>query len=279
MSEAHVELCKKYPVPRVVYQYLPPPEKDRDTTNILSARRFKLSQIGKMNDPFDMLPVFKEVTDELVIRNHIERILKQQGDSAPITPDMIAIYKERQMQIRNNPLVHWLNHAPDRRFLCLSCRDDGVLLWSHYARCHRGFAVGFRSEVLIETEPRTNLFEVEYNDLRPEFDGTATLDEQNDIRNLRALFKRKSPEWTYEQEWRAIHQPQALIDQDFLPFTIDAVDCVIFGALIERDVVTRLNQACTGGGLGSIPLKKARISNKGFGLEIVPTTWIEALKV
>ncbi len=278
MSDREVELSEKYPVPRIVYQYLPPPEGGRDTTNILSARRFKLSKIGTMNDPFDMLPVFKEVRDPSIIRNYLERSATRFDMYEKITPAMVAAWKARWEVIYDNPIAEWSRVATGTRVLCLSSRNNGVLLWSHYGQNHRGFAVGFRSDVLIETKPATLLFEVEYDDERPEFDITTVHDEQCSAESLLPLFKRKSREWSYEREWRATHRPETLNDGEYLPFSVEAVECVILGALIEKDVILRLNQACKTSGLDSVPLKKARLAKKRFELEILPTTWSEVLK-
>lgn len=225
-----------------------------------------------------MLPAFKEIRDPKVIGDYLERGLPRFDIREKVTPPMVADWKARWEKIYENPITEWSRITIDTRILCLSSRDNGVLLWSHYAQNHQGFAVGFRSEALIESDPSSMLFKVDYNDERPEFDITTAYEEQRAAEGLLPLFKRKSLEWKYEREWRATHRSETLENGNYLPFSIGTVECVILGALIEKDLIVKLNQACKVGGLDSVPLKKARLSKRRYELEIFPTNWAEALR-
>ncbi len=99
------------------------------------------------NDPFEVLPVFDEERKNLHINSR-----KEYGQRLGM-PDMGDIVEGGGEE--NMPVESWVDlaamiHDPlfekiHRRFrvLCFSCNPDPNLLWSHYANCHRGIAIGF----------------------------------------------------------------------------------------------------------------------------------------
>lgn len=207
------EEFNEYGVPKVLYQYLPPPTRDRDTADILSARRFKLSRVGSMNDPFDILPVLKSNADPRVVREYLERSRVRLGIHGRISPKTVADWKARWDQMSSDPLRYWPTFSANLRLLCMSKRNNGILLWSHYASYHRGFAVGFNPQILTESRPECLFFEVIYDDERPVFD-ISSFEKEAKEDGMQTIFKRKSSEWSYEQEWRALQRVSLLDDPD-----------------------------------------------------------------
>ncbi len=266
---------RDYPVPKILYQYLPEPTEAKDTSNILASRRFRLSRVGSMNDPFDVLPIIRKTRDHQQIREAMEAVSIHHGRIEPITARDVADFIARNEELANDPLTHWPRIAESTRLLCLSRKPDGVLLWSHYANYHRGFAVGFNSTVLIEANPPSRFFEVEYGDERVEFHINTAREARASGGNIGMwpLFKRKSVEWRYEEEWRALHHPTDLVDGLYLLYPIEAVHCLILGVLIDKDSEKKLRQACEASGLTGIELKRESLSADTFALEIVNTEW------
>ena len=97
---------------------------------------------------------------------------------------------------------NWLRNEATKEYavLSLSAVADSLLMWSHYADCHRGICLELQFEA---TEP---LHEVRYSTERPvlyyaDF-GDATCDRF--ARTVMDTLTTKSPDWAYEKEWRCI---------------------------------------------------------------------------
>ena len=123
----------------------------------------------------------------------------------------------------------------DPAVLSLSGRPDHILLWSHYANCHKGICIGFRTDgdylskavpVLYQEEfPRVSLYE-------------STHDERAEKASLT-----KSSIWSYEEEWRVVVVPSPHYKAaGARPFPPTSLRQVILGAEIgdeEREEVLR----------------------------------------
>ena len=89
------------------------------------------------------------------------------------------------------------------RILCYSALIDDPVIWSHYADCHRGMALGFEL-------PTNELFEVEYppDNARAQLEydkleQLARLEYGHALKQLIAKgFRRKANSWKYEKEYR-----------------------------------------------------------------------------
>jgi hypothetical protein len=85
--------------------------------------------------------------------------------------------------------------------LSLSSINDDILMWAHYANCHRGLCIEYSraTDNILGREAKV----VRYHQTRP----SVTPDDLN--RNLQAgletLLLVKSEHWQYEMEWRVIH--------------------------------------------------------------------------
>jgi len=84
------------------------------------------------------------------------------------------------------------------RIASLSADPVNFLLWSHYAGGHRGIAI----EVDIPQD-HPDLCELTYSDFSSVFTDEDNLENDADLRHL---FNGKSPEWTYEKEYRVIYE-------------------------------------------------------------------------
>ena len=88
---------------------------------------------------------------------------------------------------------------------CFSELNDSMLMWSHYANCHKGFCLEYDFTSLPCSDIRTELlYPVIYqNDLLNVTQYMQIDVLKNNIFGLRAAIT-KSTEWEYEKEWRIV---------------------------------------------------------------------------
>lgn len=129
----------------ILYKYFSP-----DRVDVLRDGMIRFTQLAAVNDPLDCRP----------------RIL--QPDELSSVP-----YAEHQCCVTSYVTV--LQEAlltTDRRsigMLCLTEKEDNLLMWSHYAQNHEGFVIGFDTdhEFFSKTENGTGLWKVKYSFQRP----------------------------------------------------------------------------------------------------------------
>lgn len=102
---------------------------------------------------------------------------------------------------------------------CLSERIDSILMWSHYADNHKGFALGYDLRpFLLPNEQGLGLFPVVYDEKRYDanefiiclFCSLFQIPAANpDLMNSVKLLLYKSLDWEYEREWRLIKSNNA----------------------------------------------------------------------
>lgn len=98
--------------------------------------------------------------------------------------------------------------------VCLSERIDSILMWSHYADNHKGFALGYDLRpFLLPNEQGLGLFPVVYDEKRYDanefiiwlFCSLLKIPAVNpDLMSSIKLLLYKSLDWEYEREWRLI---------------------------------------------------------------------------
>jgi hypothetical protein len=213
-----------------VYKYGNP-----DRLDVLRRERIRFTQPSALNDPFELYPYFQNVVPEA--------FLVEQLTSVDITPHLIEAYDKIPEQARAGvslddfleyckrsletdegrevfwqtfaiatntikDLTPWIQEQMAIGFgskigiLSLTTAPDNALMWSHYAAQHRGIVIGFDENNTFFDRRRTPeddfywLRQVEY---RPPTSDKSMMD-----LNGTDVLIRKSPEWTYEQEWRML---------------------------------------------------------------------------
>ena len=156
-----------------------------------------LSNPALFNDPYDCR-----------IQGNTEYWVRQYLADHP-TPDAEKVLREfldGVIQIDYNgkkmPITEYTEIACDEfksqfRITCLSEAKDSMLMWSHYAAQHTGYAIELDTKKIYENPyDRIHLRKVVY-DKRP-----ITIDALMASANKEAFLLCKSPEWKYEKEWR-----------------------------------------------------------------------------
>jgi hypothetical protein len=225
----------------------------------LRDRRIRFTQPGAFNDPFEM-PAFKAAEAEEMRRAGLAGLSAQTDEilgglskgyipqaafRLPISYFLGAAPQTAERQRKQVPSEAAIEkiRTIDKFFgiLSLSMTADNLLLWAHYAREHHGLAVEIdpRNQEFNRHSLRDRNFEsagpVKYSADRPRIPETDEI--------LLEHFFVKSPEWSYEQEYRIVRKfESALQTIDAKPFPIhlyelppSAVLKVIFGARVTAD--------------------------------------------
>lgn len=125
-------------------------------------------------------------------------------------PTMIDALEAAIKNVMEPTYTDLVKHVRDGIKLCSFCATmKPITMWSHYADEHKGFCIEYDIEKLARGDIRRRmLFPVIYKDSM--FDCTkyliAAIRDRGTFNNiyarLQALYK--SPEWSYEQEWRLV---------------------------------------------------------------------------
>ncbi len=133
------------------------------------------------------------------------------------------------------PRIHLLGST---YVLCLAQRWDSHLMWAHYARSHRGFAIRYKAEVLDELsglEGYVGKGPVVYRDEVPRlhwFDGDPN-------ESMGPIIGTKSSEWAYEQEYRVVLSGPPQEDALYRTVRPELIDGVILGARAPEPLIRR----------------------------------------
>jgi hypothetical protein len=167
--------------------------------------------------------------------------------------------------------THLAMVSPEFGLICLSGRFDDILMWAHYTRGHSGFVIGFdTSHAFFSQGPPT--YDVEYRTKR------VLMGHYYDHRDrgrdvIRELICRKSPHWSYEQEWRQLRrlaECERVADADrtgesllYAPMPPEAVAEVIIGCRCEAAFV---NSVLEEPGFRHVRRLRAHIHESDFAL-------------
>jgi hypothetical protein len=129
--------------------------------------------------------------------------------------------------------------------LCFSAVNDSLLMWAHYADCHRGFVLEFDTED-EEFQKLGDLYKVIYSKERPVLVivNGITVD----------IYLHKSPEWEYECEYRLLRTLQAcerrsisnVGDLFFVPMPRSCVKAVYLGNRMDPTTAKQISGIMAG---------------------------------
>jgi len=194
------------------------------------------------NDPFDCgLDLNFKKKSRWYIKKHVFKILSDQipnfdGDQEKKAKKFIAEnledFNPENIEIRKL-LRQNLNDFISRTGIsCYSQIKDNILMWSHYAKFHKGFCIEFNykklEDTLVEFNRKNNV--ITYMDKVIYKKDYPTLSGYNNEDMVDSLFI-KSSNWSYEKEWRMIYSegnglkitlPVSVISAIYLGLKIDS---------------------------------------------------------
>lgn len=223
--------------PKILYKY-------READNIyhldiILKNELFLASPQNFNDPFDCKFPIPAPNDperlKTLIRNYTDKddslinsLLNKLNESEKAGP----AYKFLLNKITNSELFKKAQHEEVKKrgnkygIYCLSEKERNILMWSHYAKSHSGFCVGFDSKILGELNTFILLSPIEYKEDFPEIDFHS-----EDIQQwARFLFLRKHNDWSYECEWRLVKEDGA---NKTMKFPAEMIQEIYFGMEID----------------------------------------------
>ena len=166
---------------------------------------------SSFNDPFDCRPNFTLNGTEDAVRNHLRGMWERQAPhlhQAVRIAEVEAILSDPSRDPRIPENNSMFAAAYDSMVtakvgvLCLSEVYDDILMWSHYADCHRGICLIY--------EPNYEFFAhampVRYQKDRP---CVNPITQSSDQMLDNAIFTKASA-WAYEKEWRILNYRQGV---------------------------------------------------------------------
>jgi hypothetical protein len=189
---------------------------------------------GSFNDPFDCRPNFTLDGTEDAVRNYLRGVWGRQASHLSeaerhVEVDAILGDPSRDPRIPENNRLFAAAYdsmvTARVGVLCLSEVHDDILMWSHYADCHRGICLIYETdyEFFAHAQP------VRYKQERPRVNPVHQSTEEM-LDN--AIFT-KSSAWAYEKEWRILHYQQGVGERQSPPAALKAI--VLGVALSETD--------------------------------------------
>lgn len=254
--------------PEILYKYR---AFSHRALNMLAYNQVYFAHPLSFNDPFDcsaqeyMHDNFREdmakalaslelqIAPELLTREQIQSVRERFN----LHPEMIE--SERDSQDAMDKLRERLG------ILSLSARNDSILMWSHYAKMHRGFCVGY----LINNfgVPIEEFREVLYSRTRNlSFAFNVISNPNKTIEMFEEEFWReyvltKYIDWQYEQEWRFIGQARSISQ-----YPDEGIDRIIFGLKMPQEHRDQIRSIVNGKNVNFFEVKK---SADAFALEII----------
>ncbi|MGO9452350.1 MAG: DUF2971 domain-containing protein [Candidatus Binataceae bacterium] len=159
--------------------------------------------------------------------------------------------------------------------LCLTEREESVLMWSHYSDKHRGICLQFRGLETLETPPLQVVYsddypEVDILEYEPFINGTDSTARAKQMEMVRRMYLTKAKDWAYEYEWRIVDWAAARRGSRGLhPFDPRMLTGVILGCQIPASDRKKI-EGWIAGSKATPVLYNAVQSPESFRLEIEP---------
>ena len=142
-------------------------------------------------------------------------------------------------------------------YFCMTKDPDNILMWSHYADCHKGVCLKF--DLLQDLDIFSLTVPVDYNSEYPEFD---TLNGNPGVN----IITRKSPDWAYEHEHRTVKVNAHGLHK----IKKDVLVEVIFGCRTSEEDKTQIRDLVKSNGFNSVSFSKAVVHPEAYKLDIQP---------
>lgn len=178
----------------------------------------------EFNDPFDSKFRLSSEFGEKLVKHNI--MSGKYHDYINITNDQMKIIEKSQSVAKTmqNLFKIDLKDAVDSgeklldfylypllnklKIACFSEINDSILMWSHYTNNHEGFCVEYDFKKFNNHKIMDNLYPVFYKDslvdISDLFYRTCTGGKLNDLEYYSFVLT-KNKEWSYEKEWRYVH--------------------------------------------------------------------------
>lgn len=210
---------------------------DAQTLRNLKAQSIYFGSPQGFNDPYDcaITPNIRQLTTE-----EVEEVRAYYLKDRELTDQQRAELKNLSAA-KLSELMHRRAvsafHEQIEKFLatrgvaCFAESPDNLLMWAHYGGKYKGMCLEFDTSF----EPLTKARRVVYSKAMPEISPMALLGAvlgKNTTDLIMAPFCTKSDSWSYEREWRALHNQVGTL----YGYVAEALTGVYFGPDIEPEM-------------------------------------------
>jgi len=229
----------------LLYKYR---EFSENTDKIIINAELYFASHDSFNDPFDCNLEFKE--SSFYSDKEFEDYCLKVGK--------VGIEKEEYLiELREKLIKAKLQVG----ILCMCQDDKNILMWSHYAKNHKGLCFGF--ECGFYDKKKIIYDKVIYPE-NEEYELVSFFNEQNG--EIRRMFTTKSKFWKYEQEIRLIDLSGGKT-VGTKKFNREFLKEIIFGYKADETNIKKIIQLCQLNGFEHVVFKKARIVSGRFELD------------
>jgi hypothetical protein len=223
-------------IPDVIYKY-------RDYDNEWNRKtlfdyELYMASMSQFNDPFEGKLPFQyrpeDLTSEKIFLKLIEdgRLRFPEWSEEELHKNA---YEKQQEDFLNDDVhmksIHKMStELIEKNFGILSLAENpkNYLMWSHYAKSHTGFAVGFDKHTLFHTINGA-MGKVIYDD---EFPSMSLFDSDKTIGEFHTLLSTKSKIWEYEKEVRVTKHKAS---KGTIPYPKEMIKEIYFGASMAQE--------------------------------------------
>jgi len=250
-------------IPNTLYKYRPI---NLHTLRIISHSQLYFPLSNEFNDPFD-----SKIIPDLKFNNE-EELEKFLRDVTSANPDVDSqSLKERWYSIELEKFRASMHNDVHKfiqtlRLCCLSEKSDSTMMFSHYANGHRGICFEFmvKDDDFFDVL-RPVIYPTVFPTINPsEMCPYKPISKERLWMVLEVQFLSKSPDWSYEKEWRIL---KADAESATYSFSEDALTAIIFGCKTtkeDKELIRAINQSRKTPAV----LKEAYIIDKSFSIGI-----------
>jgi len=276
-----------------LFKYLHP-----DRVDVLAGKTISFSQPENLNDPFEMKPPIDEPDFMAQVNEYskveLNKLIDQKIRDEFTGQELRRLGRDKVAHLRYQfkkqfismaktslPKVNEALHGGAQKaigVLCLSERQDDILMWAHYTNSHEGYVIEFDPMHSFFNARRSSnddlrhLRQIKYADSRPTLSHKSMAD--------MAAFLTKSKHWEYEKEWRmmvaitdstyTVELPDKTIN--LFAFPAEAVKSVTLGCRASSKTVDAIFSALDSDSyLSKVPVFRAVADKTQFRLNILST--------
>jgi len=190
-------------IPASIYKY---ESLSHQSLENLKAQGIYFGSPLKFNDPYDcaLFPNILTLSDQQIDqlrRKYLEDPRISEKARNQLIEASLELLRQSFMSTGHLAVNDLINlFLKSKGVACFSERNDDLLMWSHYGGHYKGFCLEFSTKF----EPFEKLRKVTYRKDIPSVDIAPILLTDNDDQIL-DLFFTKSEAWSYEAEWRVVH--------------------------------------------------------------------------
>jgi hypothetical protein len=241
-------------------------EREEFRDNILTKSSLWFSSPSGFNDPFDScLPMY--FTDgyegsEEYYYDLSKKFAEKSGklvseNSLRLAAVMLVSKPRREDHWEEYRMIHTEGLNEIFGVSCFSKNPESILMWSHYADCHKGICLGFDQE-LLETDMKYKFLEVRYQS------AFYKLSKFGDPQQVLDFLLTKFIDWKYEEEYRLIIEdaPNKLLSYN--PLSLKEI---IIGLKMPANESERL-RSIVNDNFPHIRIRQTKRNSDGFKLDM-----------